>query len=298
MRFIKFLRQPYPLTLNIRKTIAIASLLVFLILYLFEPFGINHIAPDRKLFILIGYGVVTALAMLTHHCLLLFLLPKYYCENHWTVGRHILSNVCMLMLVTAGNIVYGYFFNITWQHVNLSVLITALLITVAVGVFPIVLITVIQYNRLFAISLRQATRLNESLSLNEGNHQGLVDSTALKAETLSFIWGTGRDQIEVMHADLRYIEACGNYVNIHYLKEGVPTRKTWRATIKQMESETAAYPQIIKCHRAFLVNLDAVRKVSGNSQGYRLSLDGMEEEVPVSRAFTPAVKTRIEQRTS
>lgn len=38
----------------------------------------------------------------------------------------------------------------------------------------------------------------------------------------------------------------------------------------------------------------AVTKVSGNSQGYRLSLQGCEDEVPVSRAYAKEVKMLIE----
>lgn len=53
-------------------------------------------------------------------------------------------------------------------------------------------------------------------------------------------------------------------------------------------------PFIIRCHRAFLVNIRMVVKVDGNSQGYKLNLEGCEEEVPVSRAYAKEVKALIE----
>ena len=56
-------------------------------------------------------------------------------------------------------------------------------------------------------------------------------------------------------------------------------------------------PFYIRCHRAFLVNIRMVVKVDGNSQGYKLNLEGCEEEVPVSRAYAKEVKALIENRT-
>ncbi len=44
-------------------------------------------------------------------------------------------------------------------------------------------------------------------------------------------------------------------------------------------------------HRAFLVNIRMVVKIDGNSQGYKLNLEGCEEDVPVSRAYAKEVKS-------
>ena len=67
-----------------------------------------------------------------------------------------------------------------------------------------------------------------------------------------------------------------------------------RMTMKQAEEVTGGSPLVAKCHRAFLVNLRKVVKVSGNSQGYRLLLEGYPEEIPVSRAYSKQVKELIE----
>ena len=59
-------------------------------------------------------------------------------------------------------------------------------------------------------------------------------------------------------------------------------------------SAVSSAPFIVRCHRAFLVNLHQVVKVDGNSQGYRLRLEGCTEEVPVSRGYAKCVKALIE----
>ena len=92
-----------------------------------------------------------------------------------------------------------------------------------------------------------------------------------------------------------YVEAEGNYVKIVYRKNEKCTQKMLRATMKQVEEVSRPFSYIVKSHRAFLVNLCAVSKVSGNSQGYRLFLYDCEDSIPVSRAYSKEVKMLIEK---
>ncbi len=56
--------------------------------------------------------------------------------------------------------------------------------------------------------------------------------------------------------------------------------------MKQMEDALQAYPMIVRCHRAFLVNLLSVEGILGSaSNGYKLKIKGHELTVPVSRTY-------------
>lgn len=287
---IKYLRRPYPYPEKAWTGIVTISVLVFVILFIFQPFGITSISPARKIRVLLGYGVVTALVMSILAYVLPPLLPSFYNERRWTVGRHILNGMLTLVLITFGNVAYGYVFNITWQHFNLSVFLSAFIITVSVGIFPVVLITVFQQNRLLSLSLREANQINHSLvrnapPLNHAENEEIINLT-----------GSGKeDVLQITTGQLLYMEAFGNYVKVHYCQSEKAAQKTLRTTIKQMEDATKKFPHIIKCHRAFIVNLDKVTKVNGNSQGYRLMLTDTAEEIPVSRGFTQTVKSKIGQ---
>lgn len=287
-QIVKYLHQPYPCSERTRKTIAVISLLVCAVLFVFQPFGIGHIPAKWRYWIILGYGVVTAVVMCLQIYLLPLAFPRFYGENHWTVGRNIFNTVITILFVTLGNIAYGYALGITWQHFNTTVLLSALLITTAVGILPVVLVTVLRQNRLLAISLHEAEHLNKSLAADGDKIQ--------EVDRLLTFCGMGKgDVLEMSSAQLFYIEACGNYVKVNYLKEDAVAQKILRTTIKQIEDATVGYPHITKCHRAFLVNLGAIRKVSGNSQGYRLMLHGIEKEIPVSRAYTSIVKAKLAQ---
>ncbi|HMT30713.1 MAG TPA: LytTR family transcriptional regulator DNA-binding domain-containing protein, partial [Bacteroidia bacterium] len=54
------------------------------------------------------------------------------------------------------------------------------------------------------------------------------------------------------------------------------------------DMNTSAF--IIRTHRAYLVNLRKVKKVEGNSQGYRLVFENVDETVPVARRSSSLVK--------
>ena len=102
-----------------------------------------------------------------------------------------------------------------------------------------------------------------------------------------------RESLEFDSKDLLYVESNGNYIRVNYQKAGKNVQCLLRATMKQAEEVTAVCPLVLKCHRAFLVNVRKVVKVNGNSQGYRLLLEGCPEEIPVSRGYSKQVKELI-----
>ena len=110
---------------------------------------------------------------------------------------------------------------------------------------------------------------------------------------LVFSGGT-KEMLEVDAHTLFYVEAEGNYIRVAYSSADKMQQKLVRATMKQAEEAVAACSFIVRCHRAFLVNIRTVVKVDGNSQGYRLRLEGCTEEVPVSRGYAKEIKTLIE----
>jgi len=47
---------------------------------------------------------------------------------------------------------------------------------------------------------------------------------------------------------------------------------------------------IFKCHRSYLVNINYIDKVEGNSQGYKLYLENVPTPIPVSKIFAQKLK--------
>ena len=96
------------------------------------------------------------------------------------------------------------------------------------------------------------------------------------------------------------METVGNYVKVHHLHDGHVCADMLRATSKQIEDEPKAYPQIVRCHRAFLVNLQQVEQVLSRSGVMQLQIRHGHESIPVSRSnmaqVKEAIKRSLEQR--
>ena len=91
-------------------------------------------------------------------------------------------------------------------------------------------------------------------------------------------------------SDLLYIEAVGNYVKVTQLRDDEVKTNMLRATMKQIEDALKAYPMIVRCHRAFMVNLSQVEQISSNSRAMQLVMRHTHDAIPVSRSNVNKLK--------
>ena len=131
-----------------------------------------------------------------------------------------------------------------------------------------------------------AAELEELRLLNEK----LKSLTAGGEATLS---GTTNESVTLDIADLLYIEAVGNYVKVMQIRNGEVKTNMLRATMKQMEDTLKAYPAIVRCHRAFLVNLGQVEQISSNSHAMQLVMRHSHDAIPVSRSNMAQIKEAV-----
>ena len=291
-KILKYLSSPYPLFCQRWKVALISCGIVFFILLLFQPFGISAISHN-KLGILLGYMAVTGLFLCIPVYLLPLLFPDFYEDERWTVGKHLLNNLFIFFFIAVGLWLYSdwiFGWGLRWD-IFCSFLVSA----VVVGIFPTAFFVMLNRNRFLASHLREAMEMNQYLQKAESipNRNRLED----EKEYIVFSGGT-KESFELIASDLLYVEAEGNYVKIVYRKNEKCTHKMLRATMKQVEEVSRPFSYIVKSHRAFLVNLCAVSKVSGNSQGYRLFVYDCEDSIPVSRAYSKEVKMLIEKMNS
>ncbi|MBR5686123.1 MAG: LytTR family transcriptional regulator, partial [Muribaculaceae bacterium] len=105
--------------------------------------------------------------------------------------------------------------------------------------------------------------------------------------------GTTSESVTLHIPDLLYIEAVGNYVKVYQWCDGQLRNDMLRATSKQMEDDLRPYPMIVRCHRAFLVNLQQVEQIISRSGAMQLVIKHCQETLPVSRSNTAQVKEAI-----
>ena len=105
--------------------------------------------------------------------------------------------------------------------------------------------------------------------------------------------GTTNESVTLQISHLLFIEAVGNYVKVSHLRNDQVHTDMLRATMKQMEETLQGYPMIVRCHRAFLVNLGQVEQIVSHSGSTQLLIKHCHESLPVSRSNMAQVKAAI-----
>lgn len=299
-KLTELLRSPYPTLYQRWKAVVIPAVIIFFILYTLQPFGISRI-EGNKLVVAAGSALVAAGASCIFAYLLPALFPSYYKEQNWTVGKYLLNLFWLLLLIVVG--IWAYQSWLMGMWLDGRVLLLSFCWVMVLAPFPTVFFLLWNRNLLLTRNLKEATEMNFHLSRkvrveDKAEEKKFPDvGKEISSKLLIFSGGT-KERLEVEADYFCYAEAEGNYVKVVYCpaKGGKTVPKLLRITMKQAEEAVAACPYIIRCHRAFLVNMQKVMKVDGNSQGYRLWLEGCGEEVPVSRAYAKKVKSLIENK--
>ena len=151
-------------------------------------------------------------------------------------------------------------------------------------------------SRYLAAELEETKLLNEQLKKLQRETSPAPSSsrggsiTQEESKGILTLTGTTNESITLEIPNLLYIEAVGNYVKVCQLKDDDVHTTMLRATMKQMEDELQAYPMIVRCHRAFMVNLGQVEQISSNSRAMQLVMHHSHDAIPVSRSNVSKLK--------
>ena len=149
-------------------------------------------------------------------------------------------------------------------------------------------------SRYLAAELEEIRELNEQLkSLNpDPSAAPHLHREGVEAGLLTLA-GTTNESVTLQVSDLLYIEAVGNYVKVCHLRDGQPRSDMLRATSKQMEEQLSAFSMIVRCHRAFLVNLQQVEQIVSHAGSMQLHIKYCHDSLPVSRSNMAQIKEAI-----
>ena len=154
-------------------------------------------------------------------------------------------------------------------------------------------------SRYLAAELEETKQLNEQLKKLQTSTQdsretmastdGLSERSTNQDSQIT-LEGTTNEHVTLEISNLLYIEAVGNYVKIVSMQDNEIHTNMLRATMKQMEETLQSYPMIVRCHRAFMVNLGQVDQISSNSRVMQLVMCHSRDAIPVSRSNVNKLK--------
>jgi len=152
-------------------------------------------------------------------------------------------------------------------------------------------------SRYLSAELEETKLLNEQLKKLQDSNAGVPQQTEddtpssdKNQDSQVTLEGTTNEHVTLEISNLLYIEAVGNYVKVCQLQGNEVHANMLRATMKQMEDSLQAYPMIVRCHRAFMVNLGQVEQISSNSRAMQLVMRHSHDAIPVSRSNVNKLK--------
>lgn len=289
----QFLNRPvaedFGFTNQFRQSL-ISGVYVFAFVYLF---GGGHTDGWTRAGVLSLFGFGCVLSTLTANWLVPSLLPALYDDDRWTVGRQIIQVLFVLFCVSLGNLAVMRLLSLGhatfWEMYGSVTLI---------GFFPISVGTFINEQRRLKRNLAHAQLLNQQLARLTIDPPVLTPAVRESvAETSPIVLNSenGRDKLSLTPDQLRYVESVGNYVDVYWLHTGLLQKTVLRSTLKEIDAALASYPDFLRCHRAFLVNLRAVSHADGNARGYQLTLTDVPNRIPVSRSFVDTFDAQFDR---
>ena len=138
----------------------------------------------------------------------------------------------------------------------------------------------------------------EEMTNDSGNSDARieVDNRNEAEERLVEFCGQGqKSYLKVAPQDIIYVESMANYTDICHITNDEIHHSTLRITLKQTKSVLADADYILQCHRAFLVNINFIQKITDRNSGYQLQLFGLEKPIPVSRTNENTIKQRLQE---
>lgn len=280
---LHFLQQPYPSGFHQQKVWVgplIYGVFIAFFLNVFQPFGLYYDFP-YKIWIISGYGILTALFMLFLTGVVPRFFPRFFEEHHWVVWKHIFYTMLNVICIGTANFIYATI--VHQQPFHWDTFLQFVSMTAVVGILPIGASVLLRYNYLSQQHLISAQSLNHQLP----NPSPL---TTPPVQQLTLVDDKGTPVLTIDPHALYYAVAAQNYVEVYHR-----TGKTLlRLSLKALEQQLANYDHFLRTHRSYLVNIQHIQQVEGNAQGYRLQLTDTDGTVPVSRSRLAAFQTAFQ----
>lgn len=116
-----------------------------------------------------------------------------------------------------------------------------------------------------------------------------------KKKKVSLQGNAKNSSLELNVDQLLYVEADANYLNIVSAGPEIQS-STLRLTLKQFEEAVESYPEIVRCHRAYLVNINNVSYLEGYSSKGELHFSDFQGTVPVSKTYLQNISNTLKNK--
>lgn len=276
----KRLNQPFPSKRNLRSCVLnllYVSIFIAGFLFVFKPFGMRHVANPFALSV--AFGAVSLAFSISFELFCRFAMKVKTDVPSWTLRKWLVQSFLMVSWIALGN--YLLQSVLFWGNFgSLKLWLEIWQATLTLGCFPVFVCGLVLQMQAVKNNVQQASEID------------LPRQHSIRGPVIEFALSSN-ESYRVAAADILFVEAMQNYVQIHASDGHEVSRHVVRNTVANtlQQIQRLGVTSIIRCHRSYLVNIDVIGAVSGNAQGLKLTLNSsLDEMIPVSRSYIPEFK--------
>lgn len=279
MKYLPSLKSyPYPKSESFTEILLSslgAGITVYLFLIIFQPFGTESFHHPYKYLLLFPYAIIFGTV---------FFISNLYISRltNWNISSELLK---ILIILFSGSIL-SYFYNslfISKVKLSLENYGYMLLYSLAVGI-PISAIYILS-RYIYLKNNHENIARNIAANLTDIPENSKATKLTIQANNTEVIIST---------EDVLCIQSMENYCTLYFLDNNQVKKRLLRISLSNILQQTET-DLIKKCHRSYIVNLEKVKNIKGNAQGYKLILQELDFNIPVSRSFISVIIPQLEQ---
>jgi len=277
-----YLKQTYPLNLNVRfkiRTIILGGLFVLLFFSLFQPFYLSTYDFQTKVIVIGAFVLITIIVLSFNLFVFTKIFTKLFLKEQWKVYKEIIWITYNIYVIAFGFFLFKIFYG--FYEFTVDRILTGTLATIAIGFIPVSIYVLI---RQFFILRSDVKTLEQKRKINLINEKNQFKNY-LSEKEIVLVSERNDKNIQFKINDLYYVESEKNYVNLVFQIEDNIKKVQLRNRMKYVDEVLTSNETLVRCHRAFIVNLYFVDKLIKENNAYKLSMKKDDTLIPVSKTY-------------
>ena len=283
-RINNILNRPIPLFLAYPKGRNYFKwLMVILALWvnIYQPFGLTAWNEYHKVLVLSFYCVVYCQTYKFIHIIYSYFNPPFFKPEHWSVRKQLQMLLIYLPALACTSLIFAETcipefklnFGLFWrmQYYNTLTL---------VGIVPL-------FGTVVSKKLETANSSTDEPVIQKEQKEHIGKEDMPKDDIIR--WKETALEIN----NIVFVECKGNYLHVNYLHKGKLDTITKRFSLKEFELLVSDFPQLVRCHISYIVNMDHVQSWESGTKKLLLYMDLAKLTVTASETYIPLIKQMV-----
>lgn len=263
------------------------SLYIVIYIAFVQPFGLAFLDWVEKWSIIAVYGALSIAATLLSY-VLFKQFNEYFRKKSFLIRYFFLAVLNILILTFALYLYNGFQELNNFDFVSLT---KVLFQVVIISFLPVLLLVVFSERISYKDNLKDIPL--EAIVQQQNDEIIEVESENKIIINTDNVGGV----LQFYQSQIICFEANDNYTAIFFLKEGHLKKELYRITLKKVELQLFDVKEFVRCHKSYIINISFLRRISGNAQGFKMHLNHLDFEIPVSRSFPRQIIDKLKEIT-